>query len=433
MSLAPRLAASTFACSLALLVLAGSAFGAVRYAAPGAGGAEPCNPAPCSLAKAVNAAKAGDRVIVGPGQYTTSTALEIEAGVDVGGQPGAPRPVIGLVGDISLYVDDPSAVVHDLSLTLLGPAMAFTLVVEAGTVERVYSSGTNGAGACLLERGLMRDSLCLDGLLAYRGEPGASKVTLRNVTALPLSFGASPGSSLILDAVNVIARSFDGEHKDVEVNVSSGAQATATFANSNYASVGTTLSAGTEFTYTLPGTGSNQTAAPLFANPATNDYRPSAASPTVDAGLADGLLGPLALSGEPRALGRCIGGTPIPDIGAYEFVPTEACPKPPNSFRFGKMKRLKGKGTATLAVAVPGPGTIALAGKGLRARKARPVAGPGTFKLTLAAKGKWKRALARKGFVRLGAKVTFVPTGGDPNTVVRKVKLLLKLPRTGGA
>jgi len=415
------------ACCFALLACAGSAFGAVRYAAPGAGGAEPCNPNPCALVKAVNFAKAGDQIVIAEGQYQVSTDLVLDEAVDVGGKPGA-RPAIGLL-EATIRITAPGALLHDVSAFLTEEYMGYPLVQEAGTVERVFSSGKNGGAACVVQSGLMRDSVCFDGLDVHPfGAAGVRKVTLRNVTALGMSIGAHDGAMLTLDAANVIARSIESGNKDIEVNVGADAQMTATFVNSNYATVGTTLSAGDDFTYTAPGAGSNQTAPPQFVDPSANDYRPLPSSPTIDAGLADGQLGAFGLNGEGRSLPRCVGGTPIPDIGAYEFVPTEACPKPPNGFRFGKLKRLKAKGTATLAVAVPGPGTVALAGKGLRARKARAVAGPGTVNLALAAKGKWKRALVRKGSVKLGAKVTFVPTGGDPKTVVRKVKLVLKRP-----
>ena len=419
--LARRSALVAFCCSLALLGLAGTALGAVRYAAPGAAGAEPCNPGPCALLRAVNDAKDGDRVVVGPGQYAVADELEVDAAIDVGGQPGAARPAIALT-EATLSVRNPAAVVHDLTAFLTAPDMHYVLRLDSGTVERV-SASTDGT-ACSFERGLVRDSICVGGVFAYAGEPGLSKLALRNVTALPLAVGAGPGSQMELEAVNVIARALEPGDEDLAIDSNTGAKTTATFSHSNYATVDTSLSAGKDFTYTAPGTGTNQTAPPLFVNPAASDFRPLPASPTIDAGLADGLLGPLALDGEPRSLGRCVGGPPIPDIGANEFVPTEACPRPANAIGFGRLKRLKGKGTALLTVRVPGPGTLTLAGKGLRVRKPRQVAGPGTVSLLLAAKGKWKRALLRKGSVKLRAQVTFVPTGGDPNTVVRKAKLV---------
>ena len=65
---------------------------------------------------------------------------------------------------------------------------------------------------------------------------------------------------------------------------------------------------------TVTDAGGNQTAAPAFVNAAAGDYREAAASPTIDAGVAD-QLGATDLAGNPRTLGGA------PDIGAYEFVP----------------------------------------------------------------------------------------------------------------
>ena len=111
-------------------------------------------------------------------------------------------------------------------------------------------------------------------------------------------------------------------------------------------------------------------------NAATGDVHELAGSPTVDAGIADSLIGATDLEGAPRAQPPCIGGAPTPDVGAYEFATTVACPapvsKPSNLFRFGKLKRNKREGTASLAIIVPGPGALTLSGNGL----AEPQAGP---------------------------------------------------------
>lgn len=424
-----RLVLSALLGCLLLALGAGSASAAVRYAAPGAGGAEPCNPAPCAIVKAVNGAAAGDRVIVAPGQYLVGADLQIDAAVDVGGEPGKAPPSLGLA-DATVRVADPNAVLHDVSLFMTQPAMAFTLSLEGGTVERIRSEGDQGAGACIVQRGLLRDALCFDDLFVHPAESGLAHVTLRNVTAVPLMIGAGFGSRLELDAANVIAYSPDDVNKDLEVNVSSGASMVATFAHSNFATVGTTLSAGTEYTYTAPGTGTNQTSRPRFVDAAAGDFRPAADSPTIDAGLPDGLIGSLALGGEPRSLPSCIGGAPVPDIGAYEFVPTVECPKPSNAIRLGKLRRRPAKGTALLTVAVPGPGTLSLAGKGLRVRKPRPVGGPGKPALLIAAKGRWKRVLDRRGAVKVRARITFLPTGGEPRTLTRQIRLLKAPPKS---
>jgi hypothetical protein len=86
--------------------------------------------------------------------------------------------------------------------------------------------------------------------------------------------------------------------------------------------------------------GGNQTAPPLFVDAANGDYREAAGSPTIDAGVADPLIGGLDLGGGPRTVG------PRPDIGAYETTN----PLPP----------------APLAGAIQ---SLAIAPKGFRAAK----------------------------------------------------------------
>jgi hypothetical protein len=82
-------------------------------------------------------------------------------------------------------------------------------------------------------------------------------------------------------------------------------------------------------------------------------------------------------------------------------------------------------------VRVPGAGTLSLSGKGVvpqpRGGKARVISGAGTVKLLVKAKGKRKRKLNRTGIVKVKAKVTFTPTGGDPNTRAKTVKLVKRL------
>ncbi|MFI5025780.1 MAG: choice-of-anchor R domain-containing protein [Solirubrobacterales bacterium] len=108
---------------------------------------------------------------------------------------------------------------------------------------------------------------------------------------------------------------------------------------------------------------------------------------------------------------------------AFRLVgPEPALIKPSNLFSFGKLKLNRKKGNATLAVKVPGPGALRLSGKGLKASKAiAPAAG--TVKLKLKAAGKAKKKLKATGKAKVRAKVTFTPTGGDPATKSRAVKL----------
>ena len=104
--------------------------------------------------------------------------------------------------------------------------------------------------------------------------------------------------------------------------------------------------------------------------------------------------------------------------------------KPSNDFSFGKLKRNVKKGIAILKVTVPGPGTLALSGKGVKGIKAsasKTADGPGTLKLKVRPKGKTKKRLNSGGGAKVKAKITYTPTGGDPNTLSRKAKLKKRL------
>jgi hypothetical protein len=109
-----------------------------------------------------------------------------------------------------------------------------------------------------------------------------------------------------------------------------------------------------------------------------------------------------------------------------EFVPS-------NAFTLGEAKRNKKKGTATLTVDVPNPGQLSGSGKGVKVASAagavisKTVTAPGAVKLTIKAKGKQRKTLNETGKVKLKPKITYTPTGGDPSTQSRKLKLKKKL------
>jgi tripartite motif-containing protein 71 len=108
--------------------------------------------------------------------------------------------------------------------------------------------------------------------------------------------------------------------------------------------------------------------------------------------------------------------------------PTPPPPPPSNQFSFGKLKRNLKKGTAKLTVAIPGPGGLQLAGKLVKAN-AKSAANSGDEKLSIKPRGKAKRKLGAVGKAKLTISVTFTPTGGDPNTRAKKLKLKLKRRR----
>jgi subtilisin-like proprotein convertase family protein len=103
--------------------------------------------------------------------------------------------------------------------------------------------------------------------------------------------------------------------------------------------------------------------------------------------------------------------------------------KPSNVFTLGAVTRNKKKGTARLTVNVPGPGELALSGNGVKtadtagAVAAKTVPAAGKVRLLIRAKGKKKRKLNETGKVKVMPSVTFTPTGGDPSTQARKLKL----------
>jgi hypothetical protein len=103
---------------------------------------------------------------------------------------------------------------------------------------------------------------------------------------------------------------------------------------------------------------------------------------------------------------------------------------PSSAFTLGTVRTNKKNGTATVSVTVPGPGTLALSGKGVKAQQASragtSVAAAGTVALRIKAKGKKLRKLKSTGKVKVAFSITYTPTGGQPNTQARKVKLKKK-------
>ena len=100
-----------------------------------------------------------------------------------------------------------------------------------------------------------------------------------------------------------------------------------------------------------------------------------------------------------------------------------------NTFTVSKAKRNKKKGTATLTANVPNPGELALSGNGLKtagaagAITAMSVPAAGEVELLIKAKGKKKRKLNETGKVKVNPTITYTPTGGDPSTQSKKLKL----------
>jgi hypothetical protein len=179
--------------------------------------------------------------------------------------------------------------------------MAYTVVMQAGTIERAFISAGEIAAPCQVEKGVVRDSACWGGLNVFAAEPGSHNAVLRNITATPMLIGACCGANLTVDAANVIALGLEPGDQDLDIDVNVMASAAVALSHSNYSTVDTSLSAGTNFSYTQPGTNGNQTAEPLFVNAAAGDFHQLAGSPTIDAGVSDQLIGDTDLDGNPRS------------------------------------------------------------------------------------------------------------------------------------
>jgi hypothetical protein len=345
-----RAIGSVLLLALSLVVVsalpAASAVAATRYAAPGGTGADPCvEAAPCLLyvAAAENApgttVASGDVVEVEPGTYSEAAGdlgpsdfIQLGAGVTVRGAPGAARPLIKLEANSGfwgafLFFGGKLEGVEILNEGNVGAA--FT-IGDTATVEGVVARSLHSPGfTCSIQKGLIRDSVCLneDGGAAL----GASSSTfaanyaivLRNVTAIAggtgsygIDFGFfGSGVNVTVDAKAVIAH---GEEKDVRARGVStspgtpgtGADVAIALDHSDYATTDTVTSGGGSASVTAAGSGTNITAPPSLAG---DGYHQLAGSPTVDKGALDGSSGSADIDGQLRAIGSAA------DIGADEL------------------------------------------------------------------------------------------------------------------
>jgi hypothetical protein len=310
----------------AMLIAASPAPAATRYAEPGGNGpAATCpQPDPCDIQTAIEDASVQglDEVVLLPGTYAVgSDEIDVNDSLDIHGQAGSPPPEIDSSSNTAISVYSASTL-RRLIINHSGSATGVTLSALS-TVERVVvDSSAPGGYACTGLDITIRDSVCWDhgtdgiGVGVYWSGPGAPRsFTLRNVTAVGGLYGiydeAISGGTFSVDAKSVIAK---GGTKDVYAAADATSTANVTLDHSNYATESHT-GAGT-VSVTAPGTGSNQTAPPVFTDAANGDFHQLLGSPTIDAGVVDGSSGSLDIDDEQRTIGTA------PDIGADEFDPT---------------------------------------------------------------------------------------------------------------
>lgn len=307
------------------LVAVSSASAASRYAAPNgiATGACP-QTSPCTLERAVEGPgiAAGDEVVVTAGTYAIGSGLDVDAAIEVGGEPGAAPVINSTASGTAIRVDDPGAVVHDLEVN----STADALVVSAGIGERIVarSSGTLGCivGSTDADLALLRDTVCRStkptgtawGVSLFVLGDVNYVSRLRNVTAYAGGTGgygirveAANGADIDVDGRSVIA---SGGLADVFLGADGTSSVDVALATSNY-STSSAQGPGPK-TITGPNVAGNQSAEPLFTSPATGDLSQLPGSPTIDAGSLDLASGTRDATGAPRVDG------PAPDIGAYE-------------------------------------------------------------------------------------------------------------------
>jgi hypothetical protein len=291
-----------------------------RYASPTGSGTACTSTAPCDLVTAVNSAPASTEVIVGPGTYNLGTALaNSQAGVNVHGVAGLPRPVINTSADPGLALLGTGAKLADVTLNQGGGTFGLQVFAAGVLVQRVEVHSAAADACAIGYSGLVRDTLCVSsaaGGVALEDSwgGGIGVVTLRNVTAIATgtdSYGIranSTGNDTNLDvaARNVIAsgRLFDISSGETGLN----SESDVILSYSNYDWVeelggGNVSNVGSVST--------NQTAAPIFLDATL--YHQAASSPTVDKGTTDVNVGTADLDGDPRRLGAAT------DIGADEY------------------------------------------------------------------------------------------------------------------
>jgi hypothetical protein len=334
------------AAALSLLVTA-AASAALRYAAPGGAGADPCaNPAkPCSVRKAADpnvaqtTIQAGDVVELAPGVYRADDEGEFgelgsirpPRGVTVRGEPGKARPVILIKGDTTVgetFSVGPGVEVRDVEIRNQSQ-QGIAIDVWGGTLARVIARSNARDDTCGFSGGVILNSACLNSAggsalgVNILGK-GALTGVIRDSTLVATGPG-SVGMSLVydafkrgltadIDAVGVIAK---GEETDVfaEARASNevrGAEVSIELRSSDYATVEKHAERGATVSVTRPGTNGNITALPLLAR---GNLLQLPGSPTIDRGETDPASRPLDIEGEARTIGAA------PDIGADELGP----------------------------------------------------------------------------------------------------------------
>jgi hypothetical protein len=237
-------------------------------------------------------------------------SLDPDTGVSVHGVAGRPRPWLVGTSDLTAAVLSAKGggTMRHLALEATAPGED-AFVQEGGTAEDllILSAGGDGAKLETTPNGtVLRDSIVRtdgtsddDRALKLHEASFGGTIHVSGVTALaPAGTGATcqvrTGTAMLMDTV------VRGEAVDVDGTDAPG------LCTARGSAVRLSASPG------LADGGANIAGNPLFVAAALGDYRQAAGSPTIDAGVADALLGATDVAGCPRPLGSA------PDIGGYE-------------------------------------------------------------------------------------------------------------------
>lgn len=328
---------------------------AQRFAAPSAQGSGNCSSAAdaCTLEKALSEAATGDELILAgdAGTYGTqaapiTTTLTQPIGVyelSIHGATGQQRPVIYSSASVAVqllgWFDGQGFSVSDIDLEHelnggsgleISGSLDHVLVHSTASSDFVCNvSGLAGASVSVIDSECVADASMGYALFEQNNGPpsGTATVALRNDTfeasgpsSIGISVSANGGVSADVAATNTIAH---GTFKDLDAYRFGGASVSFALNHSNYAT--TLAEAGT--TITAAGSATNQLAAPLFVDAASDNFHEAPGSPTIGAGIAEAANGSTDLEGNPRTTAG------LTDIGAFQASAPAPTPvvEPPGS------------------------------------------------------------------------------------------------------
>jgi hypothetical protein len=318
-----------------LLTLPATAVAGETFYASPSGSGDCSAGAPCEVNEALALALAGDTVSLAgdEGTYGTPAApliaeINVHNGVTLQGAIGEPMPhIFSAVPGFLPAVRLESGKLSNVAIHNLGSRSAIT---GAGTIARVLALGGAGVGCEIIPPTTITSSVCT-GITGVYTVVNEGELSLRNATIVGTDTGLLANASLgplEITAVNTILQgAADWDVRAIQAGTGSVSVA---LDHSNYDTVKTDGGASAS----PAGSGTNQTAAPLFVDDAASDYSQLPGSPTVDAGVDEAANGALDLAGSARTLpGRITCDPPtaaVTDIGAYELVAAgPMCARPP--------------------------------------------------------------------------------------------------------